>query len=343
METLWSSPDDVPYSAAWTREGVLVGTGSRGKLYRVDDDGRWELLATLPAEQVTGIVRTAAGGRRARDGESGARARARRRAGGARQLRLERQGRRLARELGPAQLGGRRAAGHGGAARDAPRQHRHSGRDVDGLDAARRAPGVAPSEKARFLQLRLVLTGSAGATPTVEAVSAAYLQRNLPPELRPITVHPPGEAFQKPISASGEPEILGLDVDPLSERAAAARPPAGMPPAISFSRKLYQHGLRTFSWQADDPNGDAAALRRRVPRARRRDAGGRCAGAHRARVRLGHRDGSERALPAPRHRVGRARQSARARAHRLEGDARPSRSTTPRRASTRRSIRGRPA
>jgi hypothetical protein len=74
--------------------------------------------------------------------------------------------------------------------------------------------------------------------------------------IRSLTVHPSGEAFQKPISASGEPEILGLDVDPLSERAAAARPPAGTPPAISFSRKLSQRGLRTFSWQADDPNGD---------------------------------------------------------------------------------------
>ena len=95
------------------------------------------------------------------------------------------------------------------------------------------------------------------ATPTVEALSAAYLQRNLPPTIRTLTVHPPGEAFQKPISASGEPEILGLDVDPFSERAAAARPPAGTPPAVSFSRKLSLRGLRTFSWQADDPNGDA--------------------------------------------------------------------------------------
>ena len=119
------------------------------------------------------------------------------------------------------------------------------------------AGGPATGEKARFLQVRLVLRGASGATPTVEAVNAAFLQRNLPPSIRSVTVHPPGEAFQKPISASGEPEILGLDVDPLSERAAAARPPAGTPPAVSFSRKLSQRGLRTFSWQAEDPNGDA--------------------------------------------------------------------------------------
>jgi hypothetical protein len=118
------------------------------------------------------------------------------------------------------------------------------------------ASGPASREKARFLQLRVQLVGSATSTPTVAALSTAFLQRNLPPSVRSITVHPPGEAFQKPISASGEPEILGLDVDPLSERAAAARPPAGTPPAISFSRRLSQRGLRTFSWQGDDPNGD---------------------------------------------------------------------------------------
>jgi hypothetical protein len=90
----------------------------------------------------------------------------------------------------------------------------------------------------------------------VEAVAVAYQQRNLPPEVKSVSVHPPGDAFQKPISMSGEPEILGLDPDPLGERAAAQRPAQCSPPAIAFSRKLYQRGLRTFSWQAEDPNGD---------------------------------------------------------------------------------------
>jgi hypothetical protein len=120
-------------------------------------------------------------------------------------------------------------------------------------------PGGEPTgtEKARFLQVRVTLVaGKNGASPTVEAIAAAYLQRNLPPVVKAVTVHPAGDGFQKPISVSGEPEILGLVTDPLSERAASQRAPAGSPPAISFSRKLYQRGLRTFSWQAEDPNGD---------------------------------------------------------------------------------------
>ena len=43
----------------WSRSGadVLVGTGNKGKVYRVGDDGRWALVATLPAEQVTAFAR----------------------------------------------------------------------------------------------------------------------------------------------------------------------------------------------------------------------------------------------------------------------------------------------
>jgi outer membrane protein assembly factor BamB len=256
VDTLWSSPDDVPYSAARTRGGILVGTGGRGKVYRVGDDRRWALVATLPAEQVTGIVEMSGGGAA---------------------LVTANPARVLALEAEPAARGsfvsrvkdadslaswGRLTwegdAPAGTAVEVETRAGNTATPDATWTEwSAPGASGPATAEKARFLQLRLVLSGASGSTPTVEAVSAAYLQRNLPPAIRSITVHPAGEAFQKPITASGEPEILGLDVDPLSERAAAARPPAGTPPAITFSRKLSQRGLRTFSWQADDPNGDA--------------------------------------------------------------------------------------
>jgi outer membrane protein assembly factor BamB len=254
MTTLWSSPDDVPYSLARVGSALLLGTGGRGKVYRVSDDGRWALVATLPAEQVTGMVSTGMGSAALVT------------ANPARVLGLDTaaaaRGRFVSKvkdAQAPSSWG--RIAWEGEAPRGTgvgveTRVGNTATPDATWTDWTGAADPAARPEKARFLQLRLTLTGASGVTPTVEAVSAAYLQRNLAPVIRSITVHPPGEAFQKPISASGEPEILGLDVDPLSERAAAARPPAGTPPAISFSRKLYQRGLRTFSWQAEDPNGD---------------------------------------------------------------------------------------
>jgi outer membrane protein assembly factor BamB len=259
IDTLWSSTDDVPHSAVSTVSGVLVGTGNKGKVYRVGDDGRWTLVATVPAEQVTGLARTS--------GEGVA-------------LVTSNPARIVVLDASPAAEGTflskvkdtetvstwGRVSWEGAAPRGTEvRLQARAGNTAmpdstwtDWSPPVTRPGGEAVrTEKARYLQVRLTLAGGAGATPTVEAVAAAYQQRNLPPAVRSVTVHPAGEVFQKPISVSGEPEILGLDTDPLSERAAAQRLPLGSPPAITFSRKLYQRGLRTFSWQAEDPNGDA--------------------------------------------------------------------------------------
>ncbi|HET8644360.1 MAG TPA: hypothetical protein VFO85_02650, partial [Vicinamibacteria bacterium] len=118
------------------------------------------------------------------------------------------------------------------------------------------------SERARFLQIKAVLEGAKGATPVLDSITTAFLQRNLRPQVQAVTVHPPGEVFQKPLSITGEIEILGLDT-PVSPEArpggaAAAR---NMPqiPATSYSRKLYQKGIQTLSWKAEDPNQDTLA------------------------------------------------------------------------------------
>ena len=48
----------VPRAAlAATEDGVLVGTGNKGKLYRVRADRSWTMIASFPAEQLTTLVR----------------------------------------------------------------------------------------------------------------------------------------------------------------------------------------------------------------------------------------------------------------------------------------------
>lgn len=257
VETLWTSTDDTPHSLVRAGRGVLVGTGDHGKIYRVEEDGTWSLVATLPAKQVTGLSGNETGTVAAtsnparlftlpdatasrgtltsgvRDAQSVAtwgQVRWEGRAPAGTSVRLET---RAGNTSTPDSTWGpwRAAAGTGKS-------------------------GAIRSESARFLQVRVTLAGTDGKSPDVEAVSAAYLQRNLRPEVHSITVHPPGEVFQKPIAVSGEPEILGLEPDPLAE-AGADRSAPGAPSATSFSRKLHQRGLRTFSWTASDPNDDA--------------------------------------------------------------------------------------
>ena len=91
-------------------------------------------------------------------------------------------------------------------------------------------------------------------SPVLTSLSSAYLPRNVRPQVASITVHPPGVVFQKPFS-SGETEIAGLDDDALDRRnAGAASAGGGSGPALG--RRIYQKGLQTFVWKADDDNGD---------------------------------------------------------------------------------------
>jgi hypothetical protein len=103
-----------------------------------------------------------------------------------------------------------------------------------------------------------VLSGSA-ATPILTSVSAAYLQRNIRPRVESITVHPAGVAFQKPFS-TGEMEIAGFDEEPqerrLANQGAGGAAQMGAP---TLGRRIYQRGLQTLAWKAEDENGDDLA------------------------------------------------------------------------------------
>lgn len=110
------------------------------------------------------------------------------------------------------------------------------------------------SPKARYLQWRAVLIGAKGdSSPVLTSVTTAYLPRNLRPDVESITVHPAGTVFQKPFS-TGEFEIAGLENAPDDRRQMAAQ--AGQTPAPMLGRRMYQKGLQTFVWKAEDPNDD---------------------------------------------------------------------------------------
>ena len=103
----------------------------------------------------------------------------------------------------------------------------------------------------------LTATGNAG--PVLTSVTTAYLPRNLRPEISTITVHPPGTVFQRPFS-TGETELAGFDDAAADVRfaaqAAATATPGQPSPTPALGRRIYQKGLQTFVWKADDENDD---------------------------------------------------------------------------------------
>jgi hypothetical protein len=74
-------------------------------------------------------------------------------------------------------------------------------------------------------------------------------------------VHPPGTVFQRPFS-TGELEIAGFEENTSDGRGSqqqnqnASGPGATTNPVPALGRKVYQKGLQTFVWKADDDNDD---------------------------------------------------------------------------------------
>ena len=66
---------------------------------------------------------------------------------------------------------------------------------------------------------------------------------------------PPGIVFQKPFS-TGDPELAGFDDQSTPERKLAAAASAQPGNASTLGRRTYQKGLQTLAWKADDENDD---------------------------------------------------------------------------------------
>jgi len=194
------------------------------------------------------------------------------------------------RSWGPRALGRRAAAGDRGPGAVAAAAHRDAGQA-----RGRRGPlpiptgrHASPSEAARFLQLR----GRCWASRPIRRWSTPWwgVPAAQPAAADPdITVHPPGEVFQKPISLSRDVDILGLD-EPRSPMAAPLPPRA--PPACrprknpGYSRRLYQKGVQTFSGRPTTPRDTLVYACYYRPRRTR--ASGRSRRASRRRAGVGH-------------------------------------------------------
>jgi hypothetical protein len=259
-DQLWESRDDSPYDLAFDANGaLLVGTGNKGKLYRLDGDPpRPTLLARAGAQQITAFYKDPRGRllyATANPGKLFRLSSARANRG---TYESESRDAQMIATWGA-------ISWHGSTPNGSHIElFTRSGNTETPDDtwsawssAYTRSEGSPiTSPKARYLQWRAVLSGQNGG-PVLTSVTAAYLQRNLRPQVRSITVYPPGIVFQKPFS-TGDPELAGFEDQTTPDRKlaaqAAAQSSGGASPTIG--RRTYQKGLQTIVWRADDENDD---------------------------------------------------------------------------------------
>ncbi|HEX5045016.1 MAG TPA: hypothetical protein VFV75_19135 [Candidatus Polarisedimenticolaceae bacterium] len=247
---LWESATDVPYALALLAGTPVVGTGEAGRLLRVDRRGAAAPLQRFPSDQVTALA-VSPGGRLLAAGSNDARVAA----------------------LGPetaatgtwvsdvfdagtvADWGISRWDGaRGGGGVEVALRAGNTG-EPDGTWSAWRSVRsgeVASVPAARFVQARLELRGSGGAHPRVRRLEVAYRTKNRGPRIRKLDVESPGIAVvSQPASGGTSPGPLVAD-DPVAQRTARAsgrRPTPG-------TRRLYEAGARSATWEASDPDDD---------------------------------------------------------------------------------------
>jgi sugar lactone lactonase YvrE len=107
-------------------------------------------------------------------------------------------------------------------------------------------PILSPS--ARYIQWKAVFRGTGNASPTVDDVTVAYLNQNLPPQVRSLSVSTAGERTG-PTGAGAAPSVTqgNVTVSVVGSSTFASSGPGG---------DVRSKAPVILSWQADDPNGD---------------------------------------------------------------------------------------
>jgi sugar lactone lactonase YvrE len=258
-DIVWESADDSPYDLMFDAQGSLVvGTGRGGKLFSLTGDPvSATLLMQAAAQQVTGFARDAKGNIYYATSNPG------------KVFRLSPQ--RAAQGSYTSTVRDAQTVASWGTLSwraTVPADGRveiftRSGNTAtpDDTWSTWAGPYQRPegeeitSPNARYLQWKAVLGGKQ-ASPVLTSVTAAYLQRNVRPRVTSLTVHPPGTVFQKPYP-TGDPDIAGFDDQAPDRRilsATATTPNASNNSALG--RRVYQRGLQTFVWRAEDDNDD---------------------------------------------------------------------------------------
>ena len=258
-DELWQSRDDSPYDIALDSEGrLMIATGNRGKLFRLEGNPPQPTLVTsAAAQQITAFHRDSRGQLYFATANPGKVFRVGMQRAPRGSYESDPRDAQVVSSWGAISW---RGSTPGGSNVEISTRSGNTPTPDDTWSAWSPAykdrngsPIVSP--KARYLQWRAVLTGK-GDSPVLTSVTAAYLQRNLRPEVRSVTAHPSGIVFQKPFS-TGDPDLAGFENQTTPDRKltnSAMSPQSASSP--SLGRRTYQKGLQTLVWRADDENDD---------------------------------------------------------------------------------------
>jgi len=256
-DLIWTSREDSPYDVAIEPDGaVLIGTGNKGKIYRLSGDPLQPTLVTRAnAQQVTALLRSPDGRISFTTSNPG------------KVFRLSPA--RAEKGTYTSDVRDAQTVATWGAVRWQSTIPQGTRVEISTRSGNTRTPDEtwsdwsAPygasdgspitSPRARYLQWRAVLSGSRNDAPLLTSVTAAYLPRNIRPEVASITINTPGTVFQRPFP-TGDPEIAGFDGDTPDRRANPQ--PQNTNNGPSIGRRLYQKGLLTLTWRAQDDNKD---------------------------------------------------------------------------------------
>ncbi len=235
----------VASAVAWDGDGILVGTGFEGEVWRFVGDGGAR-LASVDAVQVVGILG---------DGEillaQGPAAVLRRRSGGDPSGRFRSEAARFTR---PMRFGEYRVFPEVEGLRIRFRTGVSEKPDQTWLSWVEWSSEIAsrvPLPPARSLQWEIEIPAGA----SVDRVEIAMAEINLPPKISSVSVEDPGVVYlaapppSGPVIDAEHPDVSGIFtvIDENDKRKAKS----------TKGKKYYRVGFRTVSWKAEDANDDA--------------------------------------------------------------------------------------
>ena len=257
---VWTDSQDIVYAIAFDAQGrPWLGTGNRGRIYRLDSDLLSTLVVAAEPAQVTALASASDGAVYAATGNLG------------RVLRL---GPGLAAdgyvESEPLDAGffsywGRlrlAADSNGGGLAvetrsgnlDRPQKNWSPWAGVTLAGDS----GRVTSPPARFLQWKLTLKASAGGrSPEVRVVETAYLAKNVAPAVEQIEITPANYRF--PAQTLSLTPSSTLSLPPMGRQRRAPAPSLAMDAGAASMQ--YARGFMGARWLARDDNGDALAAR----------------------------------------------------------------------------------